>query len=204
MLSESEAERLFDERASKGLEADVVLVYPLTGASVDGARTRMSPTADAASNFAVQRAEAASTQASNAVLDKLKAGGLRVTTIQSADAQHMLVKVTASRSRLVEEAERQKLPKLLEAQRAADPLAARAITHAEFHSSRVDSFARTDSGMLFSSLERQRLIFDLIEAAGVHLDELCADGTLVTYFATHDKATQDALQVSASACIALT
>ena len=194
----SDVERLHDDRASKGLEADIVLVYPLADATSTGVRTRVSPTADAtsktadaASKFAVQQ-DAASTQAREALLSKLKAGGLCVTTIQTSDAQHMLVKVTACRSRLVEEAERQKLVKLLEAQREADPLATRAVTHAEYQSSRIDDFARS-AGLLFSSLERQRLVLGLIDSAGVQLDELCADETLLTYYATHDRDAQRAL-----------
>ena len=132
----SEEDREHEERAIKGLEADVVLVCPL---DAQAARARR---VSSASHFA-QRAETASNQAREAVLEKLQAGGLRVTTMQTADARQTLVKITAARSRLIEEAERQKMPKLLREHRDADPRAMQEVAYAEFHSSRIDSFART-------------------------------------------------------------
>ena len=151
-MPESEAERDYAQRAEHGLAADIVLVClrdgPRAVSSTDGEDARET------------------------VLTKLQAE-IRTTTQYHTDGKCMLIKLTARRSRLVEEADRLRLPKLVD--RAAVPTEQQARpAYAPFNSARERDFALSE-GMLFSSLERQRLIFSMVERAGVDLDELCAD-----------------------------
>ena len=125
------------------------------------------------------------------VLLALKRVGLRVVKHRTRDDKKMLLKVTAPLALLEEEAERTKMEMRLKPE-FNDPDRPDVSTYADYEIVRKHEFA-LKSGRLFSSLERQRLVYSKMEAAKdqggaeLDIDRLIAEKAFANCFPLHSE-----------------
>lgn len=167
--------------AKRGLDADVVMAFPYVGSveedAAHGPRRAKLP----------QR---------EAIISAMATVGLRVVRSTTKDRKTVLLKITAPLHRLEEEAERLGMDMLLRDECKPALAVSTKLGHADrphyadFTKTRREDFA-LKNGRLFSSLERQRLLFSILEAtharggAQLNLDQLVSRGVLSACLPLH-------------------
>lgn len=133
-------------------------------------------------------------------LAAMETAGLRLLRLRSRDEHHVLVLITASRKRLEREAGLRKLPLKLRKTfvRHFMPDGWSMPIFSVFTQARSTNFELSE-GRLFSSLERSRLIFTIIEGSAFRggaeqdIDDLIADGVFEQCFSLHASEQREAL-----------
>lgn len=180
--------------AKKGLAADVVLAYSSSSAarvSTIRAKTR-------ASRYSINEGRLEEEREMLISIITSQPAGLRVVIGLSRDRLTTLLKVTAPLQRLEMEAERVGMDMLLLDESKTDGHRSDLPAYADFARSGRQHFA-LKHGRLFSALERQRLIFSILEAtrdrggAQLNLDDLVRRGVLTAYLPLHDPAEHEHL-----------
>ena len=185
-----------DALAKLGLTADVVFTFPLQ-ATGGGGNSAAEEAEQEEGNATRQEKAARMRQARASVLLAIKRTGLRCVKHKTRDGKSMIVKITASTSMLATEAQRTRIEMRLNAS-FNDPERPDVSTYADFTTSRAKDFA-LKGGRVFSSLERQRLVYSILEAASEHggaeldLDKLLAEKTFSSCFSLHSAARDDLL-----------
>jgi hypothetical protein len=171
-----------------GLEADLVLAYANIGRAEDAAH-------------GPARAKLPQCEA---IIHSMASVGLRVVRSGTKDRKTVLLKITAPLARLEAEAERVRMDMLLKdecrpARTTFDsPSHADRPYYTDFSRARREDFARKN-GRLFSSLERQRLLFSILEATHtrggtqLNLDQLVSRGVITACLPLHASDEREAL-----------
>ncbi len=138
----------------------------------------------------VLRADA-DTQSTTELLDRFNEVGLQINVDVSSDGTQ-LVGLHASPSLLMHQAERTHMQMQLRS--SFDDNETGTPTHRVFTRSQSRKFAQWDADsmtMRFSTLQRQRLVYSLIEAeprlggCGINLEVLCTEKSIEQYYAVH-------------------
>ena len=125
------------------------------------------------------------------VMNMLRKAGLTVVKHMMIDGSKMMIKISAPEKRLEQEAARLEMMKELK-QEFREPEQPDCAVYARYTAPRKETFRRRQPGnMLFSAIERQQLIFGIIEAeqglggAEQDLDRLVNTKVFSEYFALH-------------------
>ena len=179
---EDRLEKLDSDAAAAGCMADIVFVYPIedddtlteenrkaieeansqTGFKKFTSRLLGQHAENIQKNHDEDLAELNARNDERAdTITKMRTVNLTVVKQRTRDKTKMLVKVTASRKRLEKEAQRLGIEMRLK-EEFNDPDRPDVATYRDFDTADRDDFQRKE-GRLFSTLERQRLIFSILE-----------------------------------------
>ncbi|KAL1500636.1 hypothetical protein AB1Y20_013285 [Prymnesium parvum] len=221
---EARIEKLDQEQAASGCAADIVFVFPIEDEETlkaankaameavhaqTGLKAHLAKlTGNTAENLSKGHADdisdlTARNEQRAETITKMRTVGLTVVKQKTRDGKKMLVKVTAPLRRLEKEAQRLGIEMRLK-EEFNDPDRPDVSTYRDFDVADRDDFQRKE-GRLFSTLERQRLIFSILEGpqfegcAQLDLDGLVNEKIFSLYTAIHnDKERQDLLAYWAS------